>query len=193
MAALALLLLAACATADYVPDTGWEDEGWAADFYEDWFGKQLRAANERPLARRDDLGQYAARLRMLVLPSFDPAFVFRIDQDASGLMTIVFTRLDGAGGYEPGRISETWKRVLSHEEAEAVSVSIKAAQLELVPLEDDPNMDGTIAVCADGTQFVFERLTPGRREFVTRHECELDEYPRLAELSKKIIEIASRP
>ncbi|CAN0457345.1 unnamed protein product, partial [Ectocarpus fasciculatus] len=118
------LLLSSCASLDYVPDSGWSDFDDAPDFYEDWFGDQLRASKEPPLTKQDDLEDFSSRFRLLVLPTFEPAFVYRIDETLTGKFVLNYTKLDGAGGYEPGDVAVSWNRDLSELESEKVMAAV---------------------------------------------------------------------
>ena len=98
-------------------------------------------------------------------------------------MTLTYTLLDGAGGYEPGQIAARTQRELTAVEVLAFIDALKVAQLPSAqPDAVDEDGNELITVCADGTQIVLELLTPTRRVFVTRHECELARFPELGEL-----------
>ena len=191
--ALVCLTLSACTTLDYVPDTGWSESEDAPDFYEDWFGNQLRAAREPPLKTQDDLKGFTSRFRLLVLPTFDPAIVVRIDETSASNYVLNYTRLDGAGGYEPGKVAEKKSRALSLLESKKISASIKDADFRSATrsvqtlTEVDQNGDEIIVLCADGTTYVLEHLTRDYHSFVSRHSCRIGENPEL----RKLIETAS--
>ncbi|MEP5509702.1 MAG: hypothetical protein ABJP70_09555 [Erythrobacter sp.] len=180
--------LAACASTDFVPDTGWKGSESKAEFYEKWFGKQLAAAGEPPLVEAINLSGSVSRFRLLVLPSFYPASVYRIDEQQLGKFTLTLTHLDGAGGYDPGKVREQTQRELTSLEAAGLVQHIESAQLEETPMEhplrfeDDGDGERVIKVCMDGTRIVVERLTKTGRQFITRHTCRLNAYPKLAEL-----------
>ena len=188
--AIAALVFGACACSspDYVPDTGWSDSESEADFYEDWFGKQLAAAKEPSLSGRDDLGPFVSRFRLLVLPSFAPASIYRIDETSSGQLKLSYTKLNGAGGYEPGWVTERWQRGLSPGETITFRKAIELAKLPEAHREGGPNVTlddnskEVMILCFDGTRFVFELLSAEQRHFVTRHDCELDRDGELGEL-----------
>ena len=189
--------LSACASIDYVPETGWGDKDWSADFYEEWFGNQLAAAREPSLLEPTALGSAKSRFRLLVLPSFSPATVYRIDEASSGNLHLIYKVLDGAGGYDPGQIALTSERELTATEALAFTEALNAAQLPSA--QRDAGLDATVdedgneilTVCADGTQIVLERLTASQSIFITRHECELERYPELGNLYATVSELSS--
>ncbi|HEY1606467.1 MAG TPA: hypothetical protein VGF77_12815 [Allosphingosinicella sp.] len=154
----------------YVPATGWRDNEWAVPFHEQWFGDQLRAMNEPPLATAADLEPWRRRFRLLVLPSFEPGHAFRIDEDAKGGAMLREAMLDGRGGYAPGRIARQSERALSRREAARIDRAIDAAGLKRLPMETKPSRvrHGTITICADGTMYVFELLDRAGRAFLER-------------------------
>ncbi|HEX5183031.1 MAG TPA: hypothetical protein VFW19_07750 [Allosphingosinicella sp.] len=154
----------------YVPPTGWRNNGWAVPFHEEWFGGQLRAMHEPPLATAADLGSWSRRFRLLVLPSFRPGLAFRIDEDGKGGARMREVLLDGRGGYEPGAIAKESERSLTSEEVAWIDRAIEAAGLRRLPMQPpQPQVkNGTIMVCADGTMFVFELLDGRGRSFQER-------------------------
>lgn len=177
---LALALpCSAVAGRDYVPDSGWND-AWSAQFYEEWVGEQLRAMREPTLASASDLKGFRQRFRLVILPSFRPAYAYRIDERYDGRTSLRRVRLDGAGGYAPGRVEATSTRALTATEAsEWTSVLGQAVLPELErtkPPELVREADGTeaIVVSADGTTFVFELLNAEGRNFVVR-SCSVPE------------------
>lgn len=188
-------MLAGCASANFVPDDGWPDNEWSAKFYEDWFGKQLAAAGELPMVDQADLSGDVSRFRLLILPSFSPASIYRIDERQSGKFILSLTVLDGAGGYDPGEVATKTKRILTDNEAASLAKLIEGAELHAVQMdvseETTADDDGNeiITVCADGTRIVVERLTGTGRQFVTRHECELESDPRLSELYRFVADL----
>jgi hypothetical protein len=157
----------------YVPSTGWAS-GDAA-LYERWFGRQLRAMREPTLRGPRSLAGNRRRFRLLVLPSFSPAYAYRVDEDARGRHILTWVMLDGAGGYAPGRVAGRESRPLSASEAEGLQRAIDNARLADLPRQHVTGSDGDdIIVCADGTQYVLELLGPTETVFLTRHRCELD-------------------
>jgi hypothetical protein len=154
----------------YVPTTGWRDNDWAVSFHENWFGGDLQAMQEPPLATAGDLGPLRRRFRLLVLPTFDHPFAFRLDEDAGGRATLREVMLDGRGGYEPGRIAKQSERMLTRHETAGIDRAIDAAKLKSLPMEAPPPRvrNGMITVCADGTMYVFELLDGKDRLFLLR-------------------------
>ncbi|MEP5293673.1 MAG: hypothetical protein ABJQ55_07505 [Hyphomicrobiales bacterium] len=197
MSLVLCVTLSGCASVDYVPETGWGDNGWRADFYEEWFGGQLAAAGEPSLAKPADLGDSSSRFRLLILPTFSPASVYRIDQAGSGEMTLTYTLLNGAGGYDPGRIEVRTHRELTADEKRNFSNALDDAKLSspqpVARLSATVDEDGNeiITICADGTRIVVESLSRNQRTFITRHECELERYPELGNLYTTVASLSS--
>ncbi len=159
----------------YVPSTGWARGD--ATFYERWFGRQLSAMREPALRGPSALSNHRRRFRLLVLPSFAPAYAYRVDEDARGSTIVHWVILDGAGGYAPGRIAERGSRPLSASEAQGLQRAIAEARLPDLPRQfgigEATGGDDAIILCADGTQYVLELLEPNGTVFLTRHQCEL--------------------
>ncbi len=145
------------------------------DFYENWFGGQLRAMGEPALTRPQDLGNYRRRFRMTVLPSFHPAYAIRVDEKRNGSAVVTITRLSGAGGYEPGRVSQREHYSLDRAAVRELDSAIAESAFVGLPFkaEMEPERDGSITVCADGVEFVFELIDSRGVSFVPRHECDL--------------------
>jgi hypothetical protein len=165
----ALLFLAATAAAPaerYVPAEGWRDAR-DAELFERWFGGQLRAMGEPVLSRAGGIEGYRRRFRMLVVPTFQPAYAVRIDEGAHG-GTVRVVLLDGRGGYAPGRIARQATFTLTMAEVQDVIGAIRTSGLASAALEDPPDPPQVITVCADGTAVVFELIEPQRSRFVVR-------------------------
>lgn len=181
-ALLALLFLAATAAAPqerYVPAEGWRDT-WQADFYEEWFGGQLRAMAEPILSRPGDLGHFRQRFRLMILPTFQHGYAIRIDETALEARVRI-VQLSGRGGYSPGHVASV--RTLTLDRAGMAEVDRLIADARLAgeapdasPPGDVVNADGsqTITICADGTEFVFELVNRSGSHFVARHDCTIN-------------------
>jgi len=179
---LALIGLATLAAANpiveresrYLPTSGWASDD-AATYFEEWFGKQLLAMREPPLLTPADLAGRLQRFRLLVLPTFRPAYAVRVDQRTSDRALIRFVQLNGAGGYEPGSIVRDKSRTLSVRELNRLNKAIIAASLPSRPRQEETptatNSSGEleIIICADGTMYVFELLDEHGSTIVTRY------------------------
>jgi hypothetical protein len=178
---LAALLLTAFAppTAPrerYVP-IGIEQGGDLGDnFYESWFGNQLRAMDEPILSRPGALGRFNMRLRILVLPTFQHGYAIRIDESAGGGL-VSFVELTGAGGYAPGQVRRRTAFHLTAAEMRDVHRLVRQAGLESAPasVPEPPPIDTPdgqiVTVCADGTGYVVELVDRRGSRFVHRSDC----------------------
>ena len=171
MLLISLLMTAASPTAQsaseaslyYLPTSGWRDEG-SRQFHERWFGDQLRAMNEPSLSEQASLSGLRQRFRLLVLPTFEPASAYRVDERPDGSATLHWVRLTGRGGYAPGTVSAQTDRVLRREEVQALDAAIAGAHLDALTREVSGEgtthayRDGSqrITVCADGVTFGIE-------------------------------------
>ncbi len=165
----------------YVPTTGWQDNEWAAEFYEEWYGGQLRAMNEPPLSSTPRLNDIR-RFRLLVVPTYAPAFAYRVDQGSNGTASFRWVGLDGAGGHKPGNIAKESRRVLRQRELRRFAAALEESRLGSLPRElpleptvSNPDGTETITICLHATYYVFEHSDGERRDFITRNECEVEE------------------
>jgi hypothetical protein len=177
--ALALLGSDVAGRPDYVPDTGWNDAEWAPSFYEGWYGDQLLAMGEPPLATDSDLAGFSERLRLLVLPTFQPGYAYRIDVRPDGSAVLRWARLNGLGGYAPGGLARQGSRLLRPKESRRLKAALEGAALSSLPRdlpirETKPDGTESLRLCIDGTAFVFEHLDAAGRAFVKR-DCGPDE------------------
>jgi hypothetical protein len=90
-----------------------------SDFEDNWFSKQLSAAEEPSLFEQSlkPLTNIAASYRFTAIPSFAATVVVRIDQRRDGAMVLTAKRLTGRGGYDPGHIGFTATRKLTAKES----------------------------------------------------------------------------
>ena len=168
-AAVAMLLAAAAPAAPdrYVP-AGWT-LGDDTDFYENWFGSQLRAMNEPVLSAPGSLYGFRRRFRMLVLPTFHHAYAVRVDERRDGGVDVRAVRLSGRGGYDPGTILEQESYAPDRRAISRLYRAIARAKLDSLAREESAdNRDGVITVCADGVDFVFERVDEDGSLFVNQ-------------------------
>ena len=164
----------------YVPSSGWVRED-SAKFYEGWYGGQLRAMGERPLAGTADLRGLRARFRLLVLPNYGRARAYRFDERADGSVALRAVQLDSPGGYAPGKVASERRLVLAPAEARRLARAVARAGLGARPREPRfegvvENADGsqTLTLCLHATHYVLERLTAEGRVFLSRDACEVE-------------------
>jgi hypothetical protein len=172
------LPLSARADTPYFPFGVWGPTygGWTeveqAVFLENWFGGQLAAMQEKPLAGDTPPDDADMVVRLLFLPTFDHGTMLRVVIDDAGQMNYVFKELDGAGGYEPGQL----RRRMTGDVEDTVAGNIKiqidtigASQGNMPSQVFDPGL-----ICSDGTTVVLEFATGDTHRALTRHDCQMD-------------------
>ena len=138
-------------------------------FRTEWYSKHLRAMHEEPLYSADDgsLESY----RFLWLRSFNHPVAVRIWKCGS-VRFISVKELDGAGGYEPGKLKLDRKRELTPDEwREFMRHLDDSCYWQLPTREDDAGLDGA--------QWIFEGVKGGRYHVVDRWSPESGSYREL--------------
>lgn len=124
------------------------------EFEDDWYSKHLRAAGERPLSF---VPGSSDALRFIWLRSFHAPVIVRVEWAPSGAATLTATMLSGAGGYEPGEVSNTVSRTLTQVEIE-ILLGLRQAVLPEPPVDCAMMLDGARwiveAAGADGYHYV---------------------------------------
>lgn len=157
----------------YMPSSGWsrDDE---AELFENWVGRQLRAMEEPALSSPAGRAGFKRRFRMLVLPTFHHAYAIRVDEPTKGVAKVRAVRLDGRGGYSPGKILEQESYVPDRAALRRLYRTIAGVGLADLPRLAAPQAeDGAIRVCADGVRIVFELVDQRGNHLVTRG-CDMD-------------------
>ena len=140
---------------------GWARPQYVLDEFEDaWYSKHLRAAGERPLSFATGSPE---ALRFTWLRSFHAPVIVRVEWTPTGEATLTATMLSGAGGYEPGQVSNTTSRTLTQDEVERLFVLRQAAVRE-------PPADCTMML--DGARWILEAAGPGGYLYVNRQSPE---------------------
>lgn len=167
-----LLLAGASPAAPAAPD-------WAS--YNQLQAKHLRAMAEPALNSSSALHGFRQRIRLLVLPTFEPGYAIRIDIRQSGVSQIIVVSETGQGGYSPGKRKFISKVAGDADTTQFVQSAIRASNVEAEPVEAGPisagngeeGVDDSI-VCTDGTMFFVEYFdAAGRPRTVKRHSCDL--------------------
>lgn len=123
---------------------------------ERWYGGQLCAMREEPLARSPADEAY----RFLWLRSFHHPVAVRIEASA-GTSALIAVELDGAGGYEPGTAKRRLERALSEQEWTTLVTAINAASFWDAPTTTPPQDE-------DGAQWIIEGYRHGKYHAVDR-------------------------
>jgi hypothetical protein len=140
----------ACAETALAVGRCFPPEARVDEFLTDWFCKQLAAAGE------GRLGPHAL-YRFSHIPSFDPTRVAVVSMEG-GYHFVVGKVLSGKGGYEPGRLVRTTKRVITPQELQLLEQRLENAEVWGPPFPD-------VRRGLDGAEWVFEGKKSGRYYF----------------------------
>jgi len=140
-----------------------------------WYSKHLKAAGE---ARIEPTGRGDAEVyRLLVLPSFAPTIVVRIERTGN---QVAYTtkRLSGAGGYEPGGIEWQARGTMPNADWIEFKRLLLAGSFWSQPLQEtldklrwercDQGDESACWVGADGTTLILEGADRSRYQLVDR-------------------------
>lgn len=149
-------LLVGCASPTYFFDPDEEAARILAAFDKRWWGPQLRAMREPSLYQISQRESLAQQYRLLVLPSFEPAYAVRVVRKSSGRGTAVFKKLDGQGGYDPGSLSVNKSMSLSE-----ATLWRFLRTFDAIGVADYPSGFGPPSACTDGTSYLLEGIREG--------------------------------
>lgn len=143
----------------YFPVSAQGSSKTVSEFEEEWYSKHLRIMGQPTLfAERGDKSKSVYRFTLLPTWSEPQCVVVTARGDKSD---ICFVRLDGAGGYDPGKLVEQARRDLSPEEVKRF--------LELFEMLDFRRMPTADPVAGlDGSQWILESLREGEYHVVVR-------------------------
>lgn len=140
---------------------------------ENWYGRHLRAMEERPLCT----GGHAPPevYRFTWIPSFHAPVAVRVERRADGYR--LQARLGGgAGGYEAGPAARDTMMTLTEAEVRDFTDQLTAARFWSLP-----TVDSTAIMGLDGAQWVLEGLVGTRYHVVDRWSPPNDAYRRLGD------------
>jgi hypothetical protein len=132
--------------------------GWAGadDFMNDWYGKHLRAMNEKSLLETS-AGQEV--YRFLWLRTFHHPVFVRVERRQNEIK--LFTKeLNGAGGYDPGKIMREGSRNLDQTEWCEFLKLLRQADYWNLPTDAGENNGN------DGSQWILEGVRENRYHVV---------------------------
>lgn len=130
------------------------------EFEDGWYSEHLRAAGERPLSFAPGSPE---TLRFIWLRSFHSPVIVRVEWVPTGAATLTATMLSGAGGYEPGEVSNTVSRTLTRDEIERLLV-LRQAALRQPPVD--------CAMMLDGARWIVEAAGPNGYHYVNAQSPE---------------------
>jgi hypothetical protein len=136
-------------------------------FVDDWYSRQLRAANEKLLVPSD--GDDAEVYRFSWIPSFHPTTTVRVIRSGKDYHLIA-KRLTGAGGYSPGHVASSRYVLLSQNQGEMLAAWITDMQFWAMPTEEGVKQDekGNRVLRVDGAEWLLEGADQHRYHAVTR-------------------------
>lgn len=143
--------------------SSWKD---ADVFTNDWYGKDLKAMSEKSLLDISD--ENAEVYRFLWLRTFHHPIFVRVERKQNEVR--LFTKeLDGAGGYEPGKVFRSDNRKLTENEWCAFLRLVDKANYWNLPTKNE-------VLGNDGAEWILEGVKENRYHVVDRWTPEKGEY-----------------
>ena len=163
----AIILVSAlwCATASAIADDSYfpiktksGGEGVTA-FESKWYGKSLERMREPRLpGLAKDVN--AEVYRIMILPTWGKPIAVRVQRHGE-LYSLSARRLDGQGGYDPGKLVESKNSELSTEDSKTLEQLIQKVSFFQLPTDDD-------VFGHDGDEWIIEGVSQGRYHVVVR-------------------------
>jgi hypothetical protein len=154
-----LWLATAFADDSYFPiKTKADGEGVTA-FESKWYGKSLERMNEPRLpglARDVSADVY----RIMILPTWGNPIVVRVQKHGE-LYSLSARRLDGQGGYDPGKLAEAKDIELSADDSKSLAALIQNLHFFQLPTKDDVRG-------LDGDEWIIEGVSQRKYHVVVR-------------------------
>lgn len=165
MRTIGLILLCLCSAygvlqdAPYFPIRQNEGDPGIRKFEAERYGKALGRMNE---PRLPDVAKEpkAVVYRFTILPAWGNPIAVRAQWEA-GAFSLSSRRLDGQGGYDPGKLVEQKEVKLTADDSKTLESLIAALGLFQMPTEDDTNG-------RDGDEWILEGVAEGRYHVVAR-------------------------
>jgi len=155
---LSVKVLKSSAETEFFPVVALSENARSARVLNGWYSGQLEAMNERPLAALENEDE---SYRFLWLRAFHKPVAIHVWR-AGARYFIVVKRLNGLGGYDPGRFDLYWSHSLSEDEWDAFMWRLERSQYWLMPTEEERLM-------FDGAQWIMEGYREGRYHVVDRN------------------------
>lgn len=148
----------------YFPDNIFDKKPETNDFMSRWYGKNLKALKE-PSIYEERNKKDKQVFRFLWLRTFHNPISIRLEinrNDGSGILYVKMT--DGAGGYEPGKIKEDFKKSIAKDKiAEFLELLKRDNFWQLTTKENPSGLDGArwiIEGLQDGKYYLVDRWSP---------------------------------
>jgi hypothetical protein len=147
------------AAAPYFPTLTSDGGNGISEFEAKWYSKHLMAMREPSLleAARNSSNQV---YRLTILPTWGNPIAIRM-QKHIGTYELISSRLDGQGGYDPGRLAE--RKVKNLTNAESRMLENLLAKLKFFELPTDDKINGN-----DGDQWILEGVSNGKYHVIHR-------------------------
>lgn len=163
----AIILVSAlwCAMASAIADDSYfpiktksGGEGVTA-FESKWYGKSLERMREPRLpGLAKDVN--AEVYRIMILPTWGKPIAVRVQRHGE-LYSLSARRLDGQGGYDPGKLVESKNSELSTEDSKTLELLIQKVSFFQLPTDDD-------VFGHDGDEWIIEGVSQGKYHVVVR-------------------------
>ena len=128
-------------------------------FESKWYGKSLERMNEPRLPGfAKDVNAYVYRI--MILPTWGNPIVVRVQRHGE-LYSLSARRLDGQGGYDPGKLVESKNFELSAEDSKTLEQLIQNVTFFNLPTDD-----GVFG--HDGDEWIIEGVSQGKYRVVVR-------------------------
>lgn len=128
-----------------------QSAGAISEFESVWYSKHLRAMGEPSLfPPKNTVTAY----RLLVLPTWGHPISVRAEL-VGGAYKLTACRLDGQGGYEPGKVAEKHEVTLTKDDTASLTALLNALRMF-----KRPTKDGHLGM--DGDQWILEGVAGGR-------------------------------
>lgn len=142
------------------------------EFAATWYSTHLRALKEPSLvAMASDRQAHA--YRFLWLRSFDPPIALRLDVSADGSGTLTVKATSGKGGFDPGALVTSRRRVMPRSEVRRFLARLATARYWELPTRFEQMVKVepggiTVTLQVDGAQWIVEGVRSGRYHVVDR-------------------------
>ena len=113
--------------------------------------------------------------RLLVVPTFSRPLSIRIERRGAEYF-ITSKTLSGQGGYDPGHLQDVREYVIMPREWHHFKGLLQESAFWLLPAEDkkfEPDSEGSVEICLDGSTWLLEGLRNGEYHAVERYCPEL--------------------
>lgn len=153
---------------DYFPKNTWKRFESADTSMNDWYRKYLKAMDEKSLLDVSDNNKEV--YRFLWLRSFHHPIFVRIERTSNSIQ-LFSKELDGAGGYEPGKVFRKVSKTLDVAQWNEFLGLLEESEYWQMPTEENREL-----LVADGSQWILEGVKDNRYHIVDRWTPKYGEY-----------------